>query len=48
MGGTRLVDVAGQTELYRLIGTLRDRRGCGVLLVSHDLHLVMAATDTVV
>ena len=42
------VDVAGQTELYRLIAALRDRRGCGVLLVSHDLHLVMAATDTVV
>ena len=42
------VDVAGQTELYRLIADLRDSRGCGVLLVSHDLHLVMAATDTVV
>jgi zinc transport system ATP-binding protein len=42
------VDVAGQVELYRLIATIRDRRGCGVLLVSHDLHLVMAATDRVV
>jgi zinc transport system ATP-binding protein len=42
------IDVAGQGELYRLIGEVRDRRGCGVLLVSHDLHLVMAATDTVV
>ncbi len=42
------IDVNGQAELYRLIGTLRDRRGCGILLVSHDLHLVMAATDTVV
>ena len=42
------IDVVGQAELYRWIATLRDRRGCGVLLVSHDLHLVMAATDTVV
>lgn len=42
------VDVGGQADLYRWIGALRDRRGCGVLLVSHDLHLVMAATDRVV
>ena len=42
------VDVAGQAELYRLIGKLRDRYGCGVLMVSHDLHLVMSATDQVV
>lgn len=41
------VDVAGQSDLYRLIGELRDRYGCGVLLVSHDLHVVMAATDRV-
>ncbi|CDZ95163.1 MULTISPECIES: zinc ABC transporter ATP-binding protein ZnuC [Pseudomonadaceae] len=42
------VDVAGQAELYRLIGVLRERHGCGVLMVSHDLHLVMSATDQVV
>ena len=42
------VDVTSQSELYQLIATIRDRHGCGVLLVSHDLHLVMAATDTVV
>ncbi|HJS32562.1 MAG TPA: ATP-binding cassette domain-containing protein [Alphaproteobacteria bacterium] len=41
------VDVAGQSELFELIVKIRDRRGCGVLMVSHDLHLVMAATDTV-
>ncbi len=44
----RGVDVGGQADLYRLIGRLRDRRGCGVLMVSHDLHLVMAATDKVI
>jgi zinc transport system ATP-binding protein len=42
------VDVTGQEALYKLIGDLRQRLGCGVLLVSHDLHLVMAATDEVV
>ncbi len=42
------VDVAGQSELYRLIGVLRQRYGCGVLMVSHDLHLVMSATDRVI
>ncbi|WP_372866706.1 zinc ABC transporter ATP-binding protein ZnuC [Pseudomonas sp.] len=42
------VDVSGQAELYRLITQLRDRHGCGVLMVSHDLHLVMSTTDQVV
>ncbi len=42
------VDVRGQEELYALIRRVRDRRGCGILMVSHDLHLVMAATDRVV
>ena len=42
------VDVAGQYELYELIAAIRQQRGCGILMVSHDLHLVMAATDWVV
>ncbi|MGB0732325.1 MAG: zinc ABC transporter ATP-binding protein ZnuC [Pontibacterium sp.] len=42
------VDINGQIELYRLIGRIRDRLGCGVLMVSHDLHLVMSATDEVI
>ncbi|WP_191601803.1 zinc ABC transporter ATP-binding protein ZnuC [Marinomonas algicola] len=42
------VDVNGQVELYNLISTIRDELKCGVLMVSHDLHLVMAKTDTVV
>ena len=41
------VDVGGQGELYDLISRLRDERGCGILMVSHDLHLVMARTDRV-
>ncbi|MBF0304762.1 MAG: metal ABC transporter ATP-binding protein [Alphaproteobacteria bacterium] len=42
------VDVVGQAELYDRIGVIRAETGCGVLMVSHDLHLVMAATDHVV
>jgi zinc transport system ATP-binding protein len=44
----RGVDYVGEAELYTLIGRLRDTRGFGVLLVSHDLHVVMAASDRVI
>lgn len=42
------VDVAGQVALYQLIEHIKHSLGCGVLLVSHDLHLVMASTDKVI
>ena len=42
------VDYAGEAALYQLIGDTRQKLGCGVLMVSHDLHLVMAATDEVI
>lgn len=42
------VDVVGQSQLYKLISQLRDDLQCGVLMVSHDLHIVMAATDHVI
>lgn len=41
------VDVAGQAEVYGLIAALRDRYRCAVLMVSHDLDRVLAATDRV-
>lgn len=41
------VDIVGQQQLYQLIARIRDEYGCGVLMVSHDLHLVMEATDHV-
>jgi zinc transport system ATP-binding protein len=44
----RGVDYAGEAELYDLIGRIRDVRGIGVLLVSHDLHVVMAQSDRVI
>ncbi len=44
----RGVDYVGEAELYGLIGRLRASRGFGVLLVSHDLHVVMAQSDRVI
>lgn len=44
---TQGVDVNGQLALYDLIDQLRQELGCAVLMVSHDLHLVMAKTDEV-
>ena len=41
------VDVSGQEALYNLIVDIRNRTGCAIFMVSHDLHLVMAATDEV-
>ncbi|NRA23593.1 MAG: ATP-binding cassette domain-containing protein [Oleispira sp.] len=42
------VDIQGQRELYQLLPELRNELGCGIVLVSHDLHLVMASTDRVI
>jgi zinc transport system ATP-binding protein len=42
------VDVSGEAALYHLIAEIRDEIGCGVLLVSHDLHVVMAQSDRVI
>ena len=42
------VDINGQIELYQLIGDIKKARGCSVLMISHDLHLVMSATDHVI
>ena len=44
----RGVDYVGEAELYALIGRLRDTRALGVLLISHDLHVVMAQSDRVI
>lgn len=42
------VDINGQAALYDLIRAVRDQLNCGVIMISHDLHLVMAATDRVI
>ncbi len=42
------VDITGQAEVYKLLAHIAKTRGCGVLLVSHDLNLVMAETSHVI
>lgn len=42
------VDVNGQAAMYELIRSLRDELSCAILMISHDLHLVMASTDRVI
>lgn len=42
------LDVHGQAALYDLIGALSRSTGCGVLVVSHDLHVVMRQTARVI
>lgn len=41
------VDFSGEVALYRLIREIRDQTQAGILMISHDLHVVMAETDTV-
>ena len=42
------VDYTGEIALYELIKKIADTLNCGILLISHDLHTVMTATDHVV
>lgn len=45
---TQGLDQPGAASFYQQIGDVRSRLGCAVLMVSHDLHVVMAASDRVV
>ena len=42
------VDFKGEIALYELIKKISEKLNCGILLISHDLHVVMSATDFVV
>jgi zinc transport system ATP-binding protein len=42
------VDFIGEARLYELIAAIRRKHGCGILMVSHDLHMVMAESDHVI
>ena len=42
------VDFNGEIALYKLIEKIRNELNCGIILISHDLHVVMSSTDRVV
>jgi zinc transport system ATP-binding protein len=45
---TQGLDQPGEAAFYRLIADVREQTGAAVLMVSHDLHVVMAASDRVI
>ena len=45
---TRGLDQPGSAAFYRQIEAIRAETGCAVVMVSHELHVVMAASDRVI
>jgi zinc transport system ATP-binding protein len=45
---TQGLDQPGSAAFYREIEAVRDRLGCAVVMVSHELHVVMSASDRVI
>lgn len=45
---TQGLDQPGSAAFYQKIETLRQTLGCAILMVSHELHVVMAASDRVI
>lgn len=45
---TQGLDQRGSAAFYTQIADIRDKLGCAVLMVSHELHVVMAASDRVI
>ncbi|MBT8414513.1 MAG: metal ABC transporter ATP-binding protein [Boseongicola sp.] len=45
---TQGLDQPGSASFYQLISDIRDDIGCGILMVSHELHVVMASSDRVI
>lgn len=45
---TQGLDQLGEAAFYRLIEEVRRATGAAILMVSHDLHVVMAASDRVI
>jgi zinc transport system ATP-binding protein len=45
---TQGLDQPGSAAFYRLVEDARQNTGCAVLMISHDLHVVMSASDRVI
>lgn len=45
---TQGLDQPGSAAFYKLIEDVRDKTGAAILMVSHDLHVVMSASDRVI
>lgn len=45
---TQGLDQSGEASFYALLEAVRRETGVGVLMVSHDLHVVMSASDRVI
>ncbi|MEO9864503.1 MAG: metal ABC transporter ATP-binding protein [Yoonia sp.] len=45
---TQGLDQPGSASFYRQIEAVRQELGCAVLMVSHELHVVMSASDRVI
>lgn len=45
---TQGLDQPGSAAFYQKIAAVRQQIGCGILMVSHELHVVMAASDRVI
>ena len=45
---TQGLDQPGAAEFYKQIEKLREETGCAILMISHDLHVVMSASDRVI
>ena len=42
------LDQSGSADFYRQIENVRNTKGCAVLMISHELHVVMGASDKVI
>ncbi len=42
------LDIQGQLQLYSLIERIYEQRRCSIVMISHDLHVVMASTNKVI
>lgn len=45
---TQGLDQPGSAAFYRLVEEMRRETGCAILMISHDLHVVMSASDRVI